>query len=88
MSTANVAAIASPVEPECAADDHLVHLVCGFAIDIALCGKPVDGTDWLPMVDYPDDCLVCEDLSRQPCPHRVDGRIISCRAAAEEAGRC
>lgn len=46
-------------------DDELVHTVCDCAPDLAFCGKDMTGHEWLPFTEYPDDCLVCEDLDQE-----------------------
>lgn len=60
----------STAEPEACAletgyrDDSLVHVVCSLCNpDAALCGKDMTGRPEVPWDDYPDDCLVCADLS-------------------------
>lgn len=45
-------------------DDDLIHVTCSLCRpDAALCGKDMTGRPKVPWDDYPDDCLVCADLS-------------------------
>ena len=47
-------------------DDDLTHTICEDCAS-SYCGKPWDGSDLMEWGEYPDDCLVCEDLGAG-CP--------------------
>ena len=52
-------------------DDGLDHVACQECRpNVALCGVDVSGIEWLPddAPDTPDDCAVCVELEKFPCP--------------------
>lgn len=50
------------VDPE-----DIIHVVCLCTEDVALCGEELGGAFW-DNVPEEDECVVCIDLAKFPCP--------------------